>query len=332
MSDEFDFFGVSWEAAERLQAKVRQVLLAGWREIRPLLMQASVVSADDEMFLLTDPDHMGDAASRIDTWMHQSLAHQLVRAFDGLQVLGEEGATLNLLLDPRRFRLLAYLDALDGSRQAFTLPGGWSINIVLQQYLGIGTGDKMPRCRVALLAVIDAEGVSAIWSPGIRGVDLRLGDAAEGTVHSDQLLITEGETFGVTGDTTVLAGGYKPDWWEPFRALREALPDYAVFNTGGGPVTRKALQNDDIVVVQLVDSTLWDGIPAGLIAAAGGFVCPVGGVEPLAMDTVLAMFDVFGYVRSEDDPGRLVEAYVIPAFVAGMDLGRVQRVAGALKR
>lgn len=124
--------------------------------------------------------------------------------------------------------------------------------------------------------------------------------------HSDQLLISDEDEFEVTGKLTILAGGYKPDWWEPFKCLREAEPDVSCFNTAGGPVARKAFQNSALVVAQLLKSTLWDGIAAGLIAAAGGYVIRLGeSAEPLPAEHVYEWFDNFGYVRNPEDVAKL---------------------------
>ncbi|MCA1712790.1 MAG: hypothetical protein LC789_14590 [Actinobacteria bacterium] len=325
---EFADFEQIREANDRLMDGVRRCLESGWQRARSQILNASRISADDEMFMIAHPEHMGDPAHRIDRWLHQWTSRMLERVVTDVQIFGEEQKPVAALFDVHHFNRIGYLDALDGSRQAFCLPGGWSINFVLQRYLGLGP-DRLPKCELVLLAVVDAEGVSALWTRGNGAVELGLvGASTEArTVYSDQLLVAEGEDFGVTGQLTVLAGGYKPTWWEDFSALREGLPDVPIFNTAGGPVARKVIQNSDVVVVQLTASTLWDGIAAGLIAAAGGFVVEVGGREPLPAEHVLAWFSLFGYERGDTTGGALTESRCVPPFVAGMDEENVKRVA-----
>lgn len=328
---ELSAFGAVRLQWEDVVDKARRVLEQSWQLARMQILNAGVVNADDEMWMLSDPEHMGDPMNRIDRWLHQMIARLIAMEFPSACIYGEEDKPLSLLLDRRTFNIMAYLDALDGSRQAFSLPGAWSINLVLQQYVGIGI-DGLPRCRRLLLAVIDAEGVSGIWTPGTQSVELRLaGRVDAATAHGDQLLVNDGDDFGITGELTVLAGGYKPAGWGQYKKLRELLSDVPSFNTAGGPVARKAIQNNDVVVVQLTASTLWNGVAAGLVAAAGGYVVPVGATEPLPNETVLDWFDTFGYERRDDDPSRLTERLCIPPFIAGMSANHVDRVVAAAR-
>jgi fructose-1,6-bisphosphatase/inositol monophosphatase family enzyme len=305
-----------------------------WVEARRQILNAAVVSADTDTFILANPDQMGDPQHRIDRWLHQRAQSLLGAIMPGVPLLGEEHPPTNLLLDKKTFNYIAYLDALDGSRQAFSLPGGWSINIVLQRYLGL-TDKNLPRCSLTLLGTIDAEGVSVLWVPAAGGVDLRLvGAGAErSSVFSDQLVVAEGFSSGITGVTTVMAGGYKSTRWDNFVEIRESVAECPVFNTAGAPVARKTLQNSDVVVAQLDSSTLWDGIAAGLIAAAGGYVTRLDAHgndgEALPAQLVQDWFSEFGYERRIDTGDRLKEHYCIPPFMAGMDGNRVEYVTQA---
>ena len=94
---------------------------------------------------------------------------------------------------------MGYLDALDGTRQAFTLPGGWSINLIVQQFVGLGS-TGLPKFKAEFLGSIDAEGVSIIWMPALESVELKIagGGPAVPDLLSDQLLVTE-STPGLTG-------------------------------------------------------------------------------------------------------------------------------------
>lgn len=325
-----DLFQWNREPAERFAGALLEVLEGAWQFARALLLNAGVTSADQTTYMDQDPEHMGDAAHRIDLMLHQWIDARLMSAFLGMRTAGEENPPNGLLLDPQFFNHIAYIDALDGSRQAFVLPGAWSINLVVQRYLGLDRITATPRCCVSFIGSIDAEGVSVHWTPAIPGVQLQL--AGNGNplplTACDQLLVADGEEFGVTGDTTVLAGGYKTRWWDDFRSLREAVLDVPAFNTAGAPVARKAIQNADVVVVELNRSTLWDGIAAGLIAGAGGYVCELGQTEALPAETVMNWFNEFGYERRAASR-RLKERYPVPGFVAGMDGKRVENVAHA---
>lgn len=311
-----------------------------WQDARREIFNAGAYDSD-QTWHFRYADHMGDRQHQIDVWLHQAATRLLNYSHPGMPIFGEENPPTSLLLSTRDFQHIAYLDALDGSRQALSLPGGWSITLLLQKYCGGRDKRDLPKCRVALLAVIDAEGASATWTPAASSVYLKLaGASADGEMVSDQvvagqlvsdhLLISDGAGFGVTGELTVLVGGYKPNSWAEFVRLREAMPGCPVFNTAGAPVTRKVLQNSDLVVAQLENSTLWDGVGAGLIAAAGGFVIVKGEAEPLPKEHVVEWFDAFGYQSNPTDPGRLQERRCIPAFVAGMDSSNVVRVAQAL--
>lgn len=145
----------------------------------------------------------------------------------------------------------------------------------------------------------------------------------------DQVLVSDGDGIdGITGVTTVLVGGYKPSWHNGFVQLLAGLDDCVVFNTAGAPVTRKAILNSDVVVIQRA-STLWDGIGAYLFARAGGYVVFDGSTEPLPREAVEQWFDRLPY-EYRDGVG-VTESICIPAFVAGMDWERTAAIASAVK-
>jgi hypothetical protein len=193
------------------------VLEKAWQEARLQILNAARVSGDVDIWMLSDPAHMGDPAHKIDQWLQQRLNGWLATEIPDLQILGEEQPPSNLVLDPRVFNRLAYVDALelDGTRQALTLPGGWSIKLAVQKYIGIGV-DGLPECSIEFLGVVDAEGGTVLWSHELPYVELRIiGSASQADeIFSDQLVLNEGEEFVLTGRTTVVVGGYKALWWE----------------------------------------------------------------------------------------------------------------------
>jgi hypothetical protein len=308
---------------------MRPVLERGWNEARRTILHAGRLAADDDVWMLSNPDQMGDPAARADRWMHQYIAAELSRTLPGVAVVGEEHLPNALLLDPNVNRYLAYVDAIDGSRQAFSLPGCWGIPIVAQQHLGGADAHGYPRCAMRYIGIVDAEGVVVATEEGVPYAEMNVIGTAAGSIFSDQLIVQEGDNFGITGDLTLLVSGYKPEWWPAFAELRTRLRSSPVFNTAGAPVTRKVLQNSDVVVVQTTRSTLWDGAGAGVIAAAGGFVMELGTMEPLPASLVLDWYSQFGYQRRTDEPGRLIERRCIPRFVAGMDWEHVLAVGKA---
>ncbi len=234
-------------------------------------------------------------------------------------------------------RYIGYLDAIDGSAQAWSLPGAWGHVMLVQEFVGLAA-DGGPDCQMRFLGVLDAEGGTTFAESALPYVSVDIIDRSEGDAYSDDLELSyseEGEKFEVTSTPVVLAGGYKPTWWQAFSTLRERVaarwPDVKVpvFNTAGAPVTRKVIQNADNVAVQLAASSLWDGATAALVSRAGGYVFEIGETEPKAHDVVWSWWSQFGYER---DPrpevvGRWRPATHIPAFVAGMDLARTRAVA-----
>lgn len=340
-SDSFDdLFDPIRREIDKTINTFRPVLESAWKEARRQILNAAMINADSTTWMFDNPDQMGDAAVKVDKHLHQKIAGWLHVRVPEILVYGEESPPVTMILDPNTFNRIAYVDALDGSRQAFSLPGGWSINLVVQRYLG--PGEDLPNCQVSFLGMVDAEGVTVTWThPSPYGAEIKIirvdsEDQADGNTDdgerllADQFVVGEGEDFGITGDPIVVCGGYKPGWWDKFRTLREAVRDVPVFNTGGAPVARKVLQNSDVVAVQLSDATLWDGVAVGLIAAAGGYVCELGSDKPVPPSRVFEWFSNFGYKRRGSESAQLTENYCIPAYVAGMDGEHVLRIAREL--
>lgn len=316
-------------------ARLTPLLEGSWWEARRQIMLASRMSADDDVWLLEDPHHPGDPAQKVDQHMHQHAASKLHAAIPGIQVFGEEAPMVQLLLSAH-FPYVAYLDAIDGSAQAWAMPGAWGQVLIVQEFEGVGE-DGRPRCAPRYLGVVDAEGGTTVFDASLDYVAVDMVDQAfEGGQVFDDELANEGDTiYEVTEQLTALVGGYKPKWWEPFVELRQALlremPSAQVFNTAGAPVTRKVIQNADNVVIQLQASSLWDGAGAALIARAGGHVIPLGQVQPVTRDEVLAWWSHLGYEADPDGDGKKQRvAKLVPPFVAGMRLDRVQSVARLL--
>lgn len=241
------------------------------------------------------------------------------------------------LLLSTQFPYVAYLDAIDGSAQAWAIPGGWGQVLIVQEFEGVGE-DGLPRCAPRFIGVLDAEGGTTVYDPSLPYVAVDMVDQAfeGGEVFDDELAYESGEsTYEITKQLVVLVGGYKPKWWGAFAAFREAvlseMPSAQVFNTAGAPVTRKIIQNADNVVVQLRPSSLWDGAGAALIARAGGHVIRLGSDQRLDPDQVLAWWSRLGYEPDPDGDGKKQRvAALVPPFVAGMRLDRVQSVARLL--
>ncbi|MCK9464252.1 MAG: hypothetical protein M0R80_31935 [Proteobacteria bacterium] len=321
----------TWSA--RLAASIAET----WFEARREILLASRMEMDDNVWMTSSPDHMGDPAKKVDQLLHQHAADRLRSLVPGIQVFGEEAELTNLLLRTKDFRYIGYLDAIDGSAQAWSLPGAWGHVMLVQEFVGLAA-DGGPDCQMRFLGVLDAEGGTTFAESALPYVSVDIIDRSEGDAYSDDLELSyseEGEKFEVTSTPVVLAGGYKPTWWQAFSTLRERVaarwPDVKVpvFNTAGAPVTRKVIQNADNVAVQLAASSLWDGATAALVSRAGGYVFEIGETEPKAHDVVWSWWSQFGYER---DPrpevvGRWRPATHIPAFVAGMDLARTRAVA-----
>lgn len=315
-------------------ARLTPLLAESWWEARKQILMASRMSADDDVWLLEDPDHMGDPAQKVDQHMHQFSAAGLHRVVPGIQVFGEEAPMTQLLLSSD-FPHVAYLDAVDGSAQAWALPGGWGQVLIVQEFEGNG-GDGQPRCAPRYIGVLDAEGGTTVFDAALPYIAVDMIDQAfEGGDAFDDELTYEGDTiYEITKELVVLVGGYKPKWWPPFAELRSrilrALPKAQVFNAAGSPVTRKVIQNADNVVVQLTPSSIWDGAAAALVARAGGYVIPVGDDKPVGRDEVLDWWSHLGY-QPDVDTKKYRVAKRIPPFIAGMRLDRVQAVAALCK-
>lgn len=261
-----------------------------WFEARREILMASRMEMDDTVWMTSSPDHMGDPAMKVDQSIHQFADARLRAEVSGIQVFGEESTLSNLLLRTRDYRYLAYLDAVDGSAQAWSLPGAWGHVTVIQEFKGVEA--EKPLCELRFLGVLDAEGgvTMAEESVDFVGVDMVDRLFEQDTYDDDWISYTrEGEIFEVTKRPVVLVGGYKPSWWTKFAALRLAIckrwpdakqtPGSAVFNTAGAPVTRKVIQNADNVAIQLTASTLWDGVAAALVARAGAMFTGWGSVS-----------------------------------------------------
>ncbi|MDO5093436.1 MAG: hypothetical protein Q4D79_08440 [Propionibacteriaceae bacterium] len=312
--------------------RLTPLLTEAWWEARKQILTAPRTNADEHVWLLEDPDHMGDPAQKVDQHMHQFAADGLHRAVPRIQVFGEEAPMSQLLLS-NDFPYVAYLDAVDGSAQAWALPGAWGHVIIVQQYQGVIAGE--PYCPARYIGVLDAEGGTTVFDAALPGVAVDMIDQMfeGGDVFDDEMVYYDDEAiFEVTKQPVLLVGGYKPTWWKRFAVLRERIlhewPKAQVFNTAGSPVTRKVIQNGDNVVAQLTPSSLWDGAGAALIAQAGGAVIPIGNSEPLPRDQILSWWSRLGY---EPDPSSDGEKYRpalrIPPFVAGMKAERVQVAA-----
>ncbi len=314
-------------SSRRWATILHPLLIDAWSEARTQILLASRLDTDSPALMITDPDHMGDPAQRVDLHMHQFLAAGLHKHYPAMNVYGEE-ATLGSVLMSRDFPYIAYLDAIDGSAQAWSLPGAWGNVVVIQEAVFPEPGT--PQLELRFVAVVDAEGGTTTAEAADPFVTVRtLYQIEADTVDDDPLSYEPGEDlYQITGTPTVLVGGYKPTWWARFAELRrriaEVWPAAPVFNTAGAPVARKVIQNSDNVAVQLTASTLWDGAAALLIARAGGVVWPVGAEQPLNRDEVWQMWSQFGYEPKPDDPGRHRPAAVIPPFVAGMRGDRVE--------
>lgn len=308
-----------------------------WFEARREILMASRMEMDDTVWMTSSPDHMGDPAMKVDQSIHQFADSRLRAAVSGIQVFGEESTLSNLLLRTRDYRYLAYLDAVDGSAQAWSLPGAWGHVTVIQEFMGVEAGK--PLCELRFLGVLDAEGGVTMAEESVDFVGVDMVDRLEQDTYDDDWIsyTREGEIFEVTKRPVVLVGGYKPSWWTKFAALRLAIcqrwpdarqnPGPAVFNTAGAPVTRKVIQNADNVAIQLTASTLWDGVAAALVARAGGHVYRVGEREPVPNEEVWGWWSNFGYRRKEGKEAEWEPAPIIPAFVTGMDGDRVREVA-----
>ncbi|MBB1512745.1 hypothetical protein H5399_09030 [Tessaracoccus sp. MC1627] len=306
-----------------------------WFEARREILMASRMEMDDTVWMTSPPDHMGDPAKKVDQAVHQLADSGLRRLVKGIQVLGEEATLTNLLLRTKDYRYLAYLDAVDGSAQAWSLPGAWGHVTVIQEFTG--SSGQEPQCAARFVGVMDAEGGTTMAEEGLDYVAVDMVDRMEQDTYDDDWISYSGEIFEVTHRPVVLVGGYKPQWWERFAALRlrirerwpatPEMPGPAVFNTAGAPVTRKVIQNADNVVVQLTPSSLWDGAGAALISRAGGHVVRVGETAPQDKEAVWAWWSQFGYQRDPKREGHWVPAMHVPPFVAGMDYDRVVAVA-----
>ena len=316
--------------------RLTPLLSEAWWEARRQILMASRMSADEDVWLLEDPDHMGDPAQKVDQHMHQFAASGLHQAVPRIQVFGEEAPMTQLLLS-RDFHYVAYLDAIDGSAQAWSLPGAWGHVLIVQQYEG--QKDGAPWCPIRYIGVLDAEGGTTVFDVTAPYVAVDMIDQLfeGGDVFDDEITYDEGDTFfEITNEPVVLVGGYKPKWWPRFVALRESVlarwPKAQCFNTAGAPVTRKVIQNADNVVIQLTASSLWDGAAAALVARAGGYVIPIGAEEPLGKDEVLEWWSRLGYEPDPDVGGKKYRAAKrVPPFVAGMRLDRVKLAAQMCK-
>jgi hypothetical protein len=331
----------------------KPVLEPTWFYARTQVFNASRMNVDEETsWMVESPEHMGDPAKKADRLVHQFASSRLGSVIPGIQVFGEEEDLTNLCLDPT-FRYIAYLDAIDGSAQAWSLPGGWSHVLVIREYIKTDTARNLPICEPRFVAVVDAEGgvVSAEAAQASPWVDVSLIGRPQPEVINDRFQIVEqqadwmsdyddltfdaeGDKFFITGAPIALVGGYKPKAWKQFKSFREQMlkrSDKApVFNTAGSPVARKVIQNADNVAIQLGNSTLWDGATALLVARAGGTVIELGKQSPTPASDVWNWWSTFGYERdgtdSEGKP-RWKPSHCIPAFIAGMDQERVTDIS-----
>lgn len=305
-----------------------------WFEARRHIHKASRLSADEDVFFLTSTSHMGDPAQRTDRYIHQFAADRLREHLRWVLVYGEEEDLVSIEMHPAEYRYIAYLDAIDGSAQAWSLPGAWGHVVVIQEYRGMQTdaaGNRVRRFEPRFVGVLDAEGGTATGEAAMNFVTVNMIDQPDSDVEEGDQEYEQGTDFEVTGSPVVLVGGYKANWWSRFSSVRsrlvDAMPRAHVFNTAGAPCVRKVIQNADNVIVQLTPSTLWDGAAAALVARAGGFVVALGQTEPLGNDDVWAWWGRFGFEPDADDPDRWVPAACVPPFVAGMDRDHVLAVA-----
>lgn len=316
---------------ESWSTRLAPVLTDSWHEARRALLRASRNQSDlDTWFTRNDADHMGDPAQEVDQHMHQYLDSMLKQAVPGIQVFGEEQPLRQALLN-QTFQHAAFIDPIDGSAAAWSLPGGWGQVVVIQKFINRDS-DGTPHFQLLYAAVVDAEGGITEFEISNPYVTVNIIDQGfSGGEAYDSEISYSGGSQEITGNTTVLIGGYKPkpSWWTPFVTLRaallDALPSAQVFNIAGAPTTRKVIQNADNVVVQVNSSTLWDGIGALLVAKAGGTVIRFGSLNPLPTADILQLANEAAYIRSPD--GKLTEARPFPPFIAGMSPERVFKVA-----
>jgi hypothetical protein len=294
-----------------------------------------------------DPLHSGDAAKPIDKAMHGFLDRELPKALSGTRwersrIHGEEQRpSIAALADPA-WTSTIMVDPVDGTRQAGTIPGCYSSNLVAQEHVG-RRDDGLLVSQLRYLGMVDAEGFVVQVSIPDGAVEVRLLGAGEGHVFSDPVYVQDRDLRvrpSRDADIPVLIGAYKQEpeppknpamWtWHQFKYAREVLRSHPVFNTGGAPVTHKVLRRA-AVGVELSPSTLWDGVMAAFVAAAGGCVVRLGETEPLTRREVLGWFDNFGYEYTEKSETDLGDAHPIPAFVAGMTFDHVVEVAEKIK-
>ena len=314
---------------------ITPLLRDAWWEMRRQILLASRANSDTDSVLIADPHHMGDPAQKVDQHMQQFSDSALRRAVPGILVFGEEAPMSQVLLSPA-FNHIAYLDPVDGSAPAWAIPGGWGHVIVIQQFVGLREG--RPYCPLRYVGVLDAEGGTVVYDKTEPYVAIDLIDQGfeGGEAYDAEPLTYDGnaDTFHeITAKPVLIVGGYKPHWWTRFCVLRERAlehwPEAQVFNIAGAPVTRKVIQNADNIAVQLNPSSLWDGVCAILVSAAGGTVVPIGSTEPAAQDEVLGWWSQLGYERDPDrGDGSMRAARRVPGFVAGMRADRVIEAAG----
>lgn len=309
------------------------ILEDAWWEARKRLLLLGREQSDVDRYAQMDPDHMGDPAQLVDIHMHQFFDARLKQAVPGILVFGEEAPMRQVLLNAHSFPFVAFVDPIDGSAAAWSLPGGWGQVIVIQKFINT-QADGTPVMQLLFIGVIDAEGGTTTFDFTTDRLEIdTLGQGFEGGESRDRDPLTyAGGCFEVTGLPTVLIGGYKPksDWWLPFKTVREKLLSHPtlnkaqVFNIAGAPAARKVIQNADNVVIQLNNSTLWDGSAALLIAAADGTVIRRGDTEPCSFDEILSWWSKPAYQlkKREIEPCRQV-----PGFIAGMRPDRVRDVA-----
>lgn len=318
------------EESDNWHSRIQPVLGDSWFEARKQILLASRLNSDSDHYFFSDPSHMGDPAQIVDQHMHQHTADRLRQEVPGVQVFGEEAPIRQLLLS-KSFKYIAYLDPIDGSAQAWSLPGGWGQAIIIQQF--VGRHENRPKTELRYAGVLDAEGgiVSYDITEPYVPIDLITQGFDGGEAYDADPLIYDCDTrYEITAKPVALIGGYKPRWWSKFSAVRERIliewPEAQVFNVAGAPVTRKVIQNADNVVMQLNRSSLWDGVGALFIAQAGGTVVPLveGTPAEVKATDVVQWWSTLGYEHRESDDTMQV-ALPIPPFVAGMNRERVMK-------
>jgi len=146
-----------------------------WDYTRSKVFAPGLMDAERKPGFIRDDDdtHIGDPAALADVQVHQKAEAELVKALHplGVKVVGEEGVVTQLALDEDDFPLLANVDAIDGSAQAWSIPGGWGHVVVLQQYCGVEDDQETFRLQARFIGIADAEGAVVMADDSSDDID-----------------------------------------------------------------------------------------------------------------------------------------------------------------